>query len=213
MSFSTRFFFDKAQIDFTKQQIFAPILGAYIEHSVDLRINQIFYPRGFSQNGIWLELDTAALGFSLDKDDEVGIQIEYFFKSSHDRLLGFLVRRHYAADTREKTVEIMSDHYIDGNFAFDNGLHREAVMNFGTVLESILDLELNGEKSLNDFIKAEKTATSQIKSDMNEIRKARNSVHPSRLKTSAKVSRMDAQRVREALHRVMFHYLRNDVTY
>lgn len=100
----------------------------------------------------------------------------------------------------QRSREIISKHYISGQFSLDNGLYKEAALNFGTVLEGVLSKDLSS-KSLNDLIR-DYSGSADI-TLMNEIRKFRNKVHPKLIGTSQDITRYEGIKARNNLEIIL----------
>jgi hypothetical protein len=74
--------------------------------------------------------------------------------------------------------EIISKHYTEGQFCLDNGLYKNAVVNFGTTLEALLNKNFQSKKFevlINNYF----GTTDKVV--MNSIRNLRNKIHPNRI--------------------------------
>lgn len=203
MAYTTRFKLSPASIDALNCRVFAPILGAVQRHIVVVEINGLPEDTDFYLQPPWLELDRSKLGFDLEPSDKLSLHVEYFYKADAPYLFGFLTG-HTADDHR---TEIISKHYIDGHFSFDNGLYKEAVLNFGTVLEAVLNVNFT-KANLVDLIKTESCAATNkdVRDHMHLIRKLRNKVHPREISKTADVGPHDAAQARLALQEIILFY-------
>jgi hypothetical protein len=214
--YTTRFSFSESSIDPKNQRLFAPFCGALNIHTIELNINGVIGDGFFVIQHPWIVIDQAKLGYPVENTDNISVRIEYFYKSANIAVLDFLVTNEYPSATRTKTVEIISKHYIDGFFALDNGLYKEAVLNFGTVLEGILNHTLKFKK-LNELIKQEKSVNTPsahpVKALMLEIKDLRNRVHPEQISAFGDVSREEAQKAKYNIQEIILFYKDKTVHY
>ena len=94
----------------------------------------------------------------------------------------------------EQRAKIFGKHFSHGQFSLDMGLYKEAVLNYGTVLETMLNTEL--EFARMSVLINESHSTPTDKELMNQINALRNRVHPERLLNFDDVNRSDAITVR-----------------
>ena len=83
----------------------------------------------------------------------------------------------------------------------DNGLYKNAVLNFGTTLEALLNKNLQ-DKKLCDLIKDYSGATDKTamtENEMTSIRNLRNKVHPHRISQTQDITRKEAINTRNQL--------------
>lgn len=205
MVYTTRFQFSPASIDVPNHRLFAPVLGAVHSHIVEVDINGVREDTEFWLLHPWLQLDQTKLGFRLAKDDRISLHMEYFYKVDRPGLFWFMTG--CKEETPDRRTQIISKHYIDGHFAFDNGLYKEAVLNFGTVVEAILNVELK-VRNLRNMIDTEICASTDrgIRERMHMVRTLRNKVHPERIDETADVSKHDAMQARLALQEIILFY-------
>ena len=205
---------EKGAIDRVKQRVCLPVLAAYEIHSVhidfidsahyesvDFRIEVPFV--------VWLNNCTAARMLGDEEDDCLYLHVDYFYRKADsapeckllaDGLIDSTFRSSPSTkeiDVAEKRKEIFTKHYISGHFALDNGLFKEAVVNFETVVEVLLNTELK-YANLRDLIERTPLAPS-YHDEMSFIGDCRNKVHPERLRDVGDVSRADAMRCRQDL--------------
>lgn len=182
-------------IDPVNQEIFTPFINCYQIHSVMLNIGGLI-----QEQDIDFEIDehkTKWLGniFGIHSEDSILFDINYFYiKPENVEVLGFLINETYSNPL--KTKEIISRHYIDGQFSLDNGLYKNAALNFGTVLEGLLNKTLSNkklEKLIDDY------SGTADKEAMHFIRNIRNKVHPNRISNTEDVSRLEAIQARDKL--------------
>jgi hypothetical protein len=209
LTYSTQFEFAEGVLDEPLQRIFAPIVGAWFVQSSRLSINGQMIMSGFRLEHPWIVWDQTDVGYALHVGDNVCLQADYFYKTDRIHLLDCVLPRDYPSATAGAAKEIMSTHFIDGHFAFDNGLYKEAVSNFGTVAEALLNrtMENTALKTLitNDPV-AKKAPT--IQDSLNFIRELRNRVHPNQIKSSGNISFEDARSARHQLQKILhFFYL------
>ena len=185
-------------ISHSRQEIFTPFINCYDVHSVTIHVNGQVHQeeRSFKLNGektVWFG------GFTIDGNDSVVFDINYFYiRPENVEALGFVINGSYIDQSKSK--EIVSKHYIDGQFSLDNGLYKNAVMNFGTVLEGLLNTELNSTKLVRLINGYSGDAN---KDAMHWIRKLRNKVHPNMISETEDVSRTDAVAARDHLELIL----------
>ncbi|MBN2295355.1 MAG: hypothetical protein JXM70_23190 [Pirellulales bacterium] len=203
---------ERGAIDKANRRVFLPVLAAYEIHSVhidflgcttqhesiDFRIDVPFIH--------WLD---DGIANTLRSDDHLFLHVDYFYRKAETapeclRLGTGLIRStltHTPTSAENaataKREQIFVKHYIDGQFALDNGLFKEAVVNFGTVVEVLLNTELK-HANLTDLI-ATTPLASGYHTQMHFIRKCRNKVHPNRLRDFDDVTRIDAIQCRQNL--------------
>jgi hypothetical protein len=138
-------------------------------------------------------------GFQIDQSDSIVFDVNYFYiKPMNTEVLGFLIDGTYSNQT--KTKGIISKHYIEGQFSLDNGLYKNAVLNFGTTLEGLLNKQLNNT-TLKHLIDGYSGAADKV--DMHLLRKLRNKVHPNQISNSQDISRMEAINARNILELIL----------
>jgi len=184
-------------LDGVRKTIFTPFIKCYHIHSV------IIYANGLAQEmdvdfyfdnykTIWFEE-------YFENNWSMIFDINYFYMRPDDiEVLGFLVDSSFTNQIKSK--EIISKHYIEGQFSMDNGLYKNAVLNFGTTLEGILNKELR-RMDLNDLI--ESYCGSADKSDMHFIRQLRNKVHPNQISATEDISFKEAVQARNKLEKIL----------
>ena len=82
----------------------------------------------------------------------------------------------------------------------DNGLYKNAVLNFGTTLEGLLNKELQ-RIDLNDLINY--YIGTANKDDMHYIRQLRNKVHPNQINAPQDISAKEAVEARNKLEKIL----------
>ncbi len=182
-------------LEVANQEIFTPFVNCYQIHSVTMYVNGVSYEQDIVFCFIGHKTKWINIGFQLETTDTIIFDINYFYIRPDDiEVLGFLVDTLYSNQTKSK--EIISKHYIEGQFSLDNGLYKNAVLNFGTTLEGILNKSLTNQ-DLNDLIN--NYTGSADKTDMHFIRQLRNKVHPNQISATQDISRKEAIEARNYL--------------
>lgn len=184
-------------LDGHSKTIFTPFIKCYQIHSVTIYANGIaqemnvdFYFDNFKT--IWFE-------DYFENDWSMLFDINYFYIRPDDiEVLGFLVDTSFTNQTKSK--EIISKHYIEGQFSLDNGLYKNAVLNFGTTLEGLLNKGLQ-RVELNDLINSYNGSAD--KNDMHFIRQLRNKVHPNQILATQDISGKEAIEARNKLEKIL----------
>lgn len=139
-------------IDEANQELFTPFVNCYHLHSATISFNGISYEEDIDFSFIGNKTKWNA-DFNIESTDIFNFEINYFYiKPDNINILDFLVDGTYVNPA--KTKEIISKHYIEGQFSLDNGLYKNAVLNFGTALEGILNKSLTSkklDKLINDY--------------------------------------------------------------
>lgn len=185
-------------IDGDKNAIFSPFINCYYLHSVTIIYNGIIYQEeiDFTINEYFTQWN-----FDIEKMecDVYTYEINYYYIRAEDpNILKFIVDNRYANPS--KTNEIISKHYVEGQFCLDNGLYKNAVLNFGTTLEGLLNFELKSIK-LDDLIR--KYTGNASKNKMHFLRRLRNKVHTNKIINNNDVSRMEAVKARNELELII----------
>ena len=208
MTYSIQYVFSATVLNEIEQKIFAPIIGALNIHSAKLFCNGLVNVTGFALQHPWIYVDEKQIGYKLESTDQIWLEANYFYKTSHGHLLDSIVDSNY--QEKDKTKNILSSHFIDGHFSFDNGLYKEAVSNFGTVVEALVNTELkycrmekmiNNERRLKDEPK--------IRAKMLLINRLRNRVHPEQISNCGQITREEASKARLALQDILFWFHQN----
>lgn len=182
----------------TTQEIFTPFINCYQIHSVTVYINGLALEQDIEFNFIDYKTKCTC-GYSIGTRDSIIFEINYFYIRPDDiDVLGFLVDHTFSNQTKSK--EIISKHYIEGQFSLDNGLYKNAVINFGITLEGILNKNLANTK-LNNLINNYSGISD--KDDMHFIRQLRNKVHPNQINLTQDITRKEAVEVRNKLETIM----------
>ena len=184
-------------LDGVSKTIFTPFIKCYHIHSVIIYANGIaqemdvdFYFDNYKT--IWFEQ-------YFENNWSMIFDINYFYMRPDDiEVLSFLVDSSFINQIKSK--EIISKHYIEGQFSMDNGLYKNAVLNFGTTLEGILNKDLR-RMDLNDLI--ESFCGSADKNDMHFIRQLRNKVHPNQISATQDISVKEAVEARNKLEKIL----------
>ncbi len=175
-----------------KQEIFTPFVRCYYIHSIVLIVNGMACEEGvdFEIDGFLIKWEG---DFSLEKSYSIVCEIDYFYmKPDEDRALDFVVDSTYADN--DKTNTIISKHYIRGQFSLDNGLYNNAVSNFGTALEGILNKKLE-KKTLGQLVDKSEP--------MIFIKNIRDKIHPGRISVDGEITRKEAIQVRDCLEKIL----------
>jgi hypothetical protein len=208
--YSTLYPLSPFTVDSAKQRIFAPVCATMHIHTIKLCINGQSQVRGFKVQHPWVLVDNVVLGCEIESSDELWLEIEYFYKSNYGDVLDTLVDKTYQANTASKTKSILSNHYVDGHFALDNGLYKEAVTNFGTVIETLVNRKLEDNTTLDALISKDPTASSDpnIQKYMHDLRKLRNRVHPNQISKIGSIGREDAEDARFKLQDIIYLFFK-----
>ena len=189
-------------IDEKENKIFTPFLNCYELHSVfansDGHIENIFYKE---ENFSYIKRL-----YIHDNYFNLTFDINYFYiRLNNTPIFESIINSSYK-DT-ENSKSIASKHYIEGQFSLDNGLYKNAVMNFGTTLECLLNKRLDNskfEKLINQY------QGLASKEDMHYIRELRNKVHPNRIKDFQDITQSEAVDARNKLEVILKHFS-NDI--
>jgi hypothetical protein len=187
-------------IDVANQEIFTPFVNCYHLHSAIISFNGVSYEEDndFNFNGYKTKWTGA---FTLVDTDVLIFDLNYFYiKPDNLNVLSFIVDGTYTDPN--KSNEIISKHYIEGQFSLDNGLYKNAVLNFGTALEGILNKPL-ANQDLNDLINNYPGVADKTK--MHSLRQLRNKVHPNRISSTQDVTRKEAIEARQNLEIILKH--------
>jgi len=176
-----------------------------IIHTMKLSVNGQTLSRGFSFKHPWIVLDQQYIGYSIAATDGVFLEVEYHYKSDRGDLLDNLVDQSYAKGDESK--QILSAHFVDGHFALDNELYKEAISNFGTVVEAMVNRKMSKD-GLAALIDKDPTAlmSPPIQQHMRDIKDMRNRVHPNWIADYGHISREDAEDARYKLQEIILHY-------
>lgn len=185
-------------IDITNQEIFSPFINCYHLHSATISFNGVSYEE--DNDFIFVGHKTRwTSAFQLEAGDTLIYELNYFYIRPDDtNVLSFIIDHTYSNPAKSK--EIIAKHYIEGQFSLDNGLYKNAALNFGTTLEGILNKTLAKQdlKNLIDLY----TGTAN-KTAMHSIRTLRNKVHPNRISVTQDVTRKEAIEARNYLEVIM----------
>ena len=185
-------------IDIVTQEIFSPFINCYHLHSATISFNGVSYEE--DNDFVFDGYKTRWTGaFHLEVGDTLIYDLNYFYIRPDDtNVLSFIIDHTYTNPA--KSNEIIAKHYIEGQFSLDNGLYKNAVLNFGTTLEGILNKTL-ANQDLNDLIIAYPSAADKVA--MHSIRTLRNKVHPNRISATQDVTRKEAIEARNQLEAIM----------
>lgn len=184
-------------IDVENSKLFTPFVKCYWLHSAVLTINGVSYEEDID---FYFEDHYTCLNSGFDLSEcSVILDLNYFYiKRDENEILGFLIDGTYQDKSRSK--EIVSRHYAEGQFSLDNGLYKNAVLNFGTVVEGLLNKDFGGKgfvALINEY------RGMADKEDMHFIRKLRNKVHPNQIHKINDVGRRDAVEARNKLEVIL----------
>ncbi len=189
-------------IDNSKQEIFTPFINCYHLHSITLYINGVAQESELDfvfQNYITKWQPHPVHNMTINSGDSIIFDINYFYcKPDNIEVLGFLINSSFSNPIKSK--EIVSKHYVDGQFSLDNGLYKSAVLNFGTVLEGLLNKNLTNQ-TLNSLIKSYTGSADTVA--MDSIRILRNKVHPEQIHLTQDVTREEAIDARNKLELIL----------
>lgn len=187
-------------INVIEQEIFTPFINCFQMHSVMVYVNGLAQEQDFDYKFIGHKTKWLGDIFDLHSGDSIVFDMNYFYIRPDDiEVLGFLVDTTYLNPLKSK--EIISKHYIEGQFSLDNGLYKNAVLNFGTTLDGILNKNLV-RKELNDLI-IEYSGEAD-KESMHFIRQLRNKVHTNQISASQDISRTEAIEARNKLETILY---------
>lgn len=187
-------------IDLLKQEIFTPFINCYNIHSAYMIVNGAIY-----EEDVVFKLDnhlTKMIGQNeLEDGDHIIMELNYFYMRNEDKqILSFLISEEGEYSDVVLTNEIASKHYVEGQFSLDNGLYKNAALNFGTVLEGLLNKRLEST-TLNSLI--EDFTNHEDRELMHFIRLLRNKVHPNRLMNTEDITRREATEARNNLEIIL----------
>jgi hypothetical protein len=178
-------------IDPKENKIFTPFMNCYELHSVFVNIN------GLIEDDTRIEGNYTFLNmpYPIDREWKTTFDINYFYMNlNNTNIFDCLIDSKYKYPLNSK--KIAAKHYVEGQFSLDNGLYKNAILNFGTTLECLLNKALD-RSELADLIKEYDGFAS--KEDMDKIRVLRNKVHPNRIKDMHEINQSDAIQVRNML--------------
>jgi hypothetical protein len=208
MSYSIQYVFTSSAIDEAGQRIFAPVIGAINVHTINIFCGALPNIKGFSISHPWIVLDGNIIGHKIEKSDEIYVVADYFYKTSDKNILSFAIGSNYS--DKEKTGEILASHYIDGHFALDCGLYKEAVFNFGTVVEALVNTNLEYcrlESGITKDVRFQNEP--DLKQKMLFINSLRNRVHPEQISNVGLITREEALKARLVLQDIIFWFYQN----
>lgn len=198
--FKAIFKISKECIDVTDQVIHTPFINCYMLHSAHLFINGIIYEQDI--DFVFDKHLTKWIGsFKIEENDSITLELNYFYIRNEDyRILDYITETDKGYSNIELTNKIISKHYTEGQFSLDNGLYKNSALNFGTVLEGILNKSM-ANTTLNDLINS---YTGVVNKDlMHFIRTMRNRVHPNKLVDTEDICRNEAIDVRNKLEIIL----------
>lgn len=191
-----------------ENKIFVPFYKCYQIHNYRLSLNGqilqwntdwIIYSSGF------IDLN---LSYKTTSDWSIIVDIDYFYKSQIHTIFPSILNKNkilFENNTiQQKRFEIISQHYVDGQFSLDNWLYKEAVQNFATVVEVLLNPKLDDSQMLHKRITNFWDQT--IKLSMNYIRVIRNKIHPNKLLQSNICTQQEATKCRNELEKILYYF-------
>lgn len=198
--FKAIFKIPKECIDVKNQEIHTPFINCYIIHSAYMFINGIVYEE-VEDFEFEKHLTKWKGSFEIEVNDSITLELNYFYIRNEDyRILNCITEGDVEYSEIELTNKIISKHYAEGQFSLDNGLYKNSVLNFGTVLEGILNKSM-ANTTLNELIV---NYTGSIdKNLMHSIRVLRNKVHPNKLIKTEDISRKEAVQIRNNLEIIL----------
>lgn len=182
-------------IDPKENKIFAPFLNCYELHSVFVNIN------GLIEDDIRIEGNYTFLSmpYPIDREWKTTFDINYFYMNlNNTNIFDYLIDSKYKDPLNSK--KIAAKHYVEGQFSLDNGLYKNAILNFGTALECLLNKKLDSS-SLGLLIN-QYTGLAP-KTGMISIKDLRNKVHPNRIMDMEDINQSDAIQVRNMLEVIL----------
>lgn len=218
--YKARFKLHGDSVDESRQRICLPILVAYELHSVVVSVSGKAEEEGqeFTIQHPFLIWNEVLAGYRIEATDSILVDANYHYKSSYSNPTCVALSKEVIAAARdakkfypaveEKRSEFFIKHYIDAQFSLDNGLFKEAALNFGTALEAILNRSLTKGDNLKTLIEQEEKLET-ILSQCDLIRQFRNKVHPNNIAGASDVNRQDAQQCRSIFERVLGIYLKD----
>lgn len=176
-------------IDIGNQEIHTPFINCYTIHSAYMFVNGIVY-----EQDVDFEFENHLTkwkgSFEIESRDSIILELNYFYIRNEDyRILNCITEGDAEYSQIELTNKIISKHYTEGQFSLDNGLYKNSALNFGTVLEGILNKSMTNT-TLNELIV--KYRGSVDKNLMHSIRVLRNKVHPNKLIETEDITRKEA---------------------
>jgi len=201
-----------------EQKIFVPFLAVYELHIVTLQTEALFtLPSEYKIESpfiIW------SGNPKLDENDKLILYVDYFYKKSPSdpilQKMGDIIIEKFRSTCTEqnnKRKDIILKHWTNGLFAFDNGLYKEAVLNYGTIIEAILNTNLTRTslRNLIDNIQADNILSS-FKEKMHNVRVARNRVHANELaKLDDDIDSSEAYRCRKVIDEIISVIISNNM--
>lgn len=185
-------------IDEKENVIFTPFLNCYELHSVFVNFGGLQEDE-ILLNGNYTFIQTFYKGYNGFK---ITFDINYFYMNLTNRTMFDSIIDSSFKDPKNSRL-IASKHYTEGQFSLDNGLYKNAVMNFGTALECLLNKRLDNSK----FEKLIESYNGQAsKEDMHLIRELRNKVHPNRIKDFQDITHREAIEARNKLEVILKHF-------
>ncbi|KIC61325.1 hypothetical protein [Chryseobacterium taiwanense] len=184
-------------IDVPAQEIFTPFINCYHLHSSTIFVNGVSYEEDESYE--FDQYRTKWKGpFELQNDYDIIIELNYFYMRPDAKVLNFIIDSTYT--NPDKSSEITSKHYIEGQFSLDNGLYKNAALNFGTALEALLNKDLSTTPLFNLI---NSYTGSADKTKMHFVRELRNKVHPNKIAETEEITRKQAIIARNTLEIIL----------
>jgi len=178
-----------------ENRIFTPFLNCYELHSVFVNFGGLFEDEiDFRENYTFIKrFYKSADGYRITFD------INYFYMNlNNTKMFDSIIDSSFKYPKNSRLIA--SKHYTEGQFSLDNGLYKNAVMNFGTALECLLNKRLDNSK-FDNLIESYNGQAS--KEDMHLIRELRNKVHPNRIKDFQDITQREAVEARNKLEIIL----------
>lgn len=183
------------------QSIFVPCINCYYIHSIFLYMGGLANEEGsdFEIEHPFIKWRYEDFGATIEKSDSLRLEINYhYMKFEETTCFDFIIHDEFV--DFDKSNKIASKHYMEGIFSLDNGLYKNSVTNFGTVLEALLNRKLNNV-SLKKLI--EQYEDISIIPHMEYVRNTRNKIHASAIVGNQDVTRKEAIECRNSLDRIL----------
>lgn len=195
--YSTSFTLSFSQFIPANNTVFAPFLRCYQIQHATLLFNGLVQvePENFTLGERHINLPT---DYAFMETDHLVLNLTYFYKSALEDVFDFIIDGTFANPASSN--RIASSHYIEAQFSLDNGLYKNAALNFGTTLEALLNRTLNNAR-LVDLINSHPDVA--LRPDMHYIRMLRNRVHPEQINLVQEVTRLEAIECRNKIEKIL----------
>jgi len=189
--YKAKYKIQKELIDNSKNRIYTPFLQCYYLHSVTFFYNGISHDL-FNEFDISHPYITLKGPFDFGDNDSLVFEVNYHYMHKDAQIFDHIIDNTYSDET--KSNSIASKHYIEAQFSLDNGLYKNAVLNLGTSLETLLNKTLTNQNLQNLIDNHSGAADKKL---MHDLRQLRNRVHPNRIVETQDVDIVEALKVRE----------------